>query len=74
MATLSSESDSSRRGDTRHLSYYFFSLTTDLNHVSQNPEVPEAQRKTVSDPGVRVHFFLLLAVCQLPFVSSQWLI
>ena len=50
-----------------HISYYSItgSLTTDMNHVSQNPRVPVAQQPEVDDgsPGVRVHYFLLLAVC-----------
>ena len=63
----------------RHLSYYFFSLTTDINRASKNPRVPAARppqrnffKKRDSDdayaPGVRVLFFLLLAVSQSPFV------
>ena len=42
----------------RHLSF-FFSLTTDINQVSQNPLVPAAPQKsiTIYDPGVRVDFF-----------------
>jgi hypothetical protein len=46
------------------LSYYFYSLTTDINRVSQNPRVPAAHGGMLnSSPGVRVHYFLLLAVC-----------
>ena len=62
----------------RHLSYYFCSLTTDMNRVtvSQNPPVPTARPSRHDSVegwrGVRVHYFLLLAVCQSPFVSSQW--
>jgi hypothetical protein len=40
----------------------FLSLTTDVNPVSQNPRVSVAQRDNNGVPGVRVHYFLLLAV------------
>ena len=74
MASLTSESDSTPiTGEEmqRHLSYHFFSLTTDTNRVSQNPRVPVAQQDAEQwSLGVRVHNFLLLAVCQFPFVSS----
>ena len=52
----------------------FFSLTTDMNRVSQNLRVPTARGVSDYDPGVRVHYFLLLAVCQFPFVFSRWLL
>jgi hypothetical protein len=39
----------------RHLSYSFFSLTTDLNRASQNPRVPALQEG--KELGVRVHDF-----------------
>ena len=55
----------------------FFSLTTDMNPFSLNPRVPAAQpgvRHNTNIAGVRVHYFLLLAVFQSPFVSSQWLL
>ena len=48
---------------------------------SQNPRVPEAQVEAAqrskfgqSVIGVRVRYFLLLAICQFPFVSSRWLL
>ena len=77
MANLTSESGSTTfAGEEmqRHLSYYFFSLTTDMNRASQNPRVPAAQQDMCFAPGVRVHYFLLLVVFQFPFVSSQWLL
>ena len=40
-----------------HLSYNFFSLTTDVNRVSHNPRVPTAQQGVKDSPGVRVHYF-----------------
>ena len=58
----------------RHLSFFFFSLTTDMNHVFQNSVVPALpQNPNKNDPGVRVDYFLFPAVCQLPFVSREWL-
>ena len=38
----------------RHLTYYyyFFSLTTDVNYLSQNPRVPAALRDMNHSPGV----------------------
>ena len=41
----------------RHLSYYFFSLTTDIYRESQNPLVPAAKQGMGNEPGVRVHYF-----------------
>ena len=38
----------------------------------QNPRVPTAQKGKNNVPVVRVHFFLLLAICQFTFVSSHW--
>ena len=35
------------------MSYYFFSLTTDMNRDSQNPRVPAAQRGMGNERGVR---------------------
>ena len=40
----------------RHLSYYFFSLTTDINRVSRNARVPAAQRG-VNGHGVCLRYF-----------------
>ena len=43
-----------------HLSYYIFSLTTDMNRDSQNPRVPAIQNGTGKGgacAGVRIHFF-----------------
>ena len=58
-----------------HLLSYFYSLTTDINPASQNLRVfssPPGLNKSdaLNVPGVRVHFFLLLVVCQSAFVSS----
>jgi hypothetical protein len=56
--------------------FCFFSLTTDMNPVSQNPRVPAAEPCGSDDesvPGVSV-LDLLLALYQSPFVSSQWLL
>ena len=64
MTGLTSESDSNTFSgeEMHHLSYYFFSLTTDINRASKNPRVPAA--KPDSDKhddkyvlGVRVFFF-----------------
>ena len=58
MAILTSESDSNTSETQCHLSYYFFSLTTDVNRVSQNPRVPAAQESPYGHPSmVRVHYF-----------------
>ena len=59
----------------RHLSYNFFSLTTDINSVSQNPLVPVAAQVPATmyynEPGVRVDYICLPAICQFPFVSRH---
>ena len=65
--------------EQRDLSYYFFSLTTDIDRASKNPQVPEASQSgffSGLNSGVRVLFFLLLAVCQSPLVFSHcyWLL
>ena len=39
------------------MSYYFFSLTTDMNRVSLNPRVSAWRRVDRQLPGVRVHKF-----------------
>ena len=45
-----------------------FSLTTNMDRVSQNPRVPAAHPdRHYTAPGVRVHYFLLLVVCQFSF-------
>ena len=63
MATITSESDSTTfAGEViqRHLSYYLFSLTTDMNSVSQNTQVPAVQQgNTKTGQGVRFHYCLL---------------
>ena len=83
MQGLTSESDSNTffAGEETqgHLSFYFFSLTTDINRASKNPRVPAAQPGSDKHDddyvlGVRVPFLLLLAVSRSPFVSSQWLL
>ena len=62
MAGFTSESDSNTiiaGEEKRGLSYYFFSVTTDINRASKNPQVPEAQSEYYpgSTYGVCVHFF-----------------
>ena len=63
----------------RDLLSYFFSLTTDINCVSQNPLVPMNMKPRVETdtstrgPGVRVEIFLLLAVCKFPFICRRCL-
>ena len=37
--------------------FFLFSLTTDMNHYSQNPMVPTAQEGKNNFPGVRILFF-----------------
>ena len=74
MASFISESDSNTFTGEKihHLSYCFFSLTTDTNRVSQNPLVPAAPQKlnnNFNDPGVGVDLFLLLVV-SIPFIST----
>ena len=49
-----------------HFSYSYFSLTTDLNPVSQNPRVPAAMHPN-SAFGVRVHFFFASGCLSIPF-------
>ena len=41
------------------MSYYFFSLTTDMIHMNRVSRVPAAQRvgRRLQFPGVRVHYF-----------------
>ena len=62
--TTTSESDSTTfAGEEmqRHLLYYFFSLTSDMNHhVTQNSPVPVPAASQLDGPyviGVRVHYF-----------------
>ena len=79
MASSTSESDSNTfecEEMQYHLSYYFFSLTTDVNCSAQNPQVPAVKKDIgyYSACGVRVLFFFLLAICQFPFVPSQWIL
>ena len=51
-----------------------------MNYYSENPRVPAVPLQGMLGdfaPGVRVHcfcLFLLPAVCQFPFISSQWLL
>ena len=50
----------------RHLSYYFFSLTTDMKRVSKNPRVPAVQpgvRYNTNVAGVRVRYFFAFWLC-----------
>ena len=49
----------------------FFSLTTDMNPIFQNPRVPAARPGIYKVPGVRVHFFLAAKLCQSPIVSKS---
>ena len=61
MASHTSKSVSNTSGSEEtqyHLSYCFFSLTTDVNFVSLNPQVPTAQRLDHDGPGVSVHFII----------------
>ena len=61
MASFTSESDSNTiiaGEEQRDLSYYFFSLTTDINRASKNPQVPT---------GVRVLFFFASGCLSIPF-------
>ena len=74
IASLTSESDSNTFAES-HLSYYSFSLTTDIFRVSKNPRVPAVQRVEYRGYGVRVHsiirFWLFV---NFPFVTRQWLL
>ena len=55
-----------------HFSYYFFSLTTDLNRASQNPRVPvSALGKDDNNPGVRVHY-LFTSGCLSILFHLEW--
>ena len=57
MANRTSKSDSNTfaREETQH--HYSFSLTTDMNCISQNPRVPVANQETYFGSGVRVYNF-----------------
>ena len=68
MASFTSESDSnSFAGEMQpHWSYYFFSLTTDVNRIYQNPVVPTVTQNWYNNIKVRAHFVLHPAVCQFP--------
>ena len=61
----------------RDLLSYFFSLTTDINRVSQKPLVPVNMQTLAptstycNGSGVRVDCFLLPAVCRFPLVSRH---
>ena len=80
MTSLTSESDSNTcAGEERHhLSYYFFSLTTDINRASKNPRVPAAQPDSDKHDdkyvlGVRVLFFCFwLSVNLLSFLVNGY--
>ena len=64
LAGFTSKSDSNTiiaGEEQRDLSYYFFSLTTDVNRVSKNPQVPEALQY-----GVSVHFFFASGCLSIP--------
>ena len=57
-----------------HMSFYifFFSLTTDVHHSSQNPPVPAAYyiNGVPEDdriPGVRIHNFFVFGCLSIPF-------
>ena len=75
MATFSSEydSDTFSTGEKmqRLLSYFFFSLTTDINPASQNPLVPAQAQKGKLDsyfhePAVRVDYFFASCCLSIP--------
>ena len=51
----------------RHFPYYFFSLTTDMNHISLNLQVPTAQQGRSYAPGVRLHYFFASGCLSIPF-------
>jgi hypothetical protein len=71
MASLTSKSDSSRRGDAASfVILFFFSLTTDTILNSQNPQVPVAHLITQHTIGVRVHF-IIISGCPLIFFRLQ---
>ena len=64
MAGFTSESDFNTiiaGEEQRDLSYYFFSLTPDINLASKNPKVPEVLQ------SVRVHFFFASGCLSIPF-------
>ena len=54
----------------RYSSYIFSVLPRTLNRVSRNLRVPSALRVNHGDPGVRVHFFSLLAQAVFQFPLS----
>ena len=56
----------------RHLSYYIFSLTMDMNPVSRNPRVRAAQpfsggSGSLNAPEVRVYYFYTSSCLPIPF-------
>ena len=70
MPGFSSESDSNTiiaGEEQRDLSYYFFSLTTDIDRASKNPEVPTTQSEYSYYYGVRVHFIFASGCLLIPF-------
>ena len=76
MAGFTSESDSNTifaGEEQRDLSYYFFSLTTDINRASKNSQVPVAQLEHESSQsrGVRVLFFFCFWLPVNPLWSSE---
>ena len=72
LAGITSESDSNTiiaSEERRDLSYYFFSLTTDINRASKNPRVPVpfCSGLNYSDrDGVRVLFFFASGCLSIP--------
>ena len=79
MAGFTSEFDSNTIAgeELRDFSYYFFSLTTDINRESKKPPVPSAQphqrdarernNPEPTVPGVRVLFFFASGCLSIPF-------
>ena len=76
IANLTSEFDSNTfagEETQHHLSYFFFSsLTTDVNRVSQNPRVPASHGEPRTN-GVRIHFIICFwFFVNFPFVTRYW--
>ena len=57
------------RKDAASFVLFLFSLTTDINRVSQNPLVPALLQKPNrrNDPGVRVDFFFASGCLSITF-------
>jgi hypothetical protein len=65
-----------RRDATSFVILFFFSLTTDVNPVSPDPQVSVSTKHNTPMVRITIHYFLLLAIGEFPgpFLFSPWLL